>query len=153
MAIEAARKVLTGNTYRRTHNQVGSRTYKSWAQMRGRCNRPGHIEYKRYGGRGIKVCVRWNTFENFLEDMGERPAGKTIDRIDPNGSYEPGNCRWATPKEQARNKRNNVILTIGGVSKTVAEWAEHPRSSSDKNIYNRISLGWSHSEAVFGKTK
>jgi len=76
--------------------------------MRNRCYQPTCNDFHLYGGRGIKVCARWRTYENFLADMGSRPPGMTLDRIDVNGNYEPGNCRWATPVEQQRNRRTNI---------------------------------------------
>ena len=84
-----------------------SPTYISWKNMRQRCQNPNHPDYKDYGGRGIKVCKRWKDFVNFLKDMDERPEGKTLDRVDNSGDYEPSNCRWATPKQQAQNKRDH----------------------------------------------
>lgn len=93
------------------------------------------------------VCERWSDFENFLSDMGEKPFGMSLDRIDNNGHYEPANCRWATNSQQARNKRNNFLITIDGVSKTLAGWQDthgvHPMT-----IRDRLSKGWEPCRAV-----
>lgn len=91
-----------------THGMKYSSIYVRWANMRQRCMNPNSVGYKNYGGRGIKVCDRWKKFENFLEDMGECPEGLSIDRIDNDGDYESGNCRWATRIVQANNKSNNI---------------------------------------------
>lgn len=88
------------------HGWSATPTYRTWSSMHSRCEDEGNASYSRYGGRGIVVCERWNVFENFLADMGERPDGMTLDRIDNDGSYEPSNCRWATKAEQERNKSN-----------------------------------------------
>jgi len=85
--------------------------YSSWSSMIQRCTNPKRTYWNLYGGRGIKVCDRWKFFKNFIEDMGPRPNGTSIDRIDPNGNYEPSNCRWATPKEQSANKRKKIVKT------------------------------------------
>ena len=106
------------------HGRYGTRTYTAWSGMLQRCTNPSNRFYSDYGGRGIKVCERWRTFANFLADMGEVPEGMSIDRIDPNGDYEPSNCRWATAQEQARNRRSNRAVTFNGETKTLAEWAE-----------------------------
>ncbi len=87
-----------------THGRSKTKMYVAWKTMRRRCADPTHDKYARYGGRGIKVCDRWQLFENFLADMGERPAGMEIDRIDNNGNYEPGNCRWVPHKDNCNNR-------------------------------------------------
>jgi hypothetical protein len=92
--------------------------------MRGRCENPDDVSYANYGGRGITVCERWLKFENFALDVEPRPKGRTLDRIDNNGNYEPTNCRWATPREQGRNTRRSLMLELRGEKKSVQDWAE-----------------------------
>lgn len=94
-------------------------TYNSWAQMRSRCNSPTHPRYADWGGRGIAVCERWASFDAFLEDMGERPPGTTLERLDNDGNYEPGNCAWVSSARQGRNKRS-TRLTQAKVLEIVA---------------------------------
>jgi hypothetical protein len=103
---------------RSTHGHSGkgrSKTYNSWAGMMDRCEWGGHpVAYPKYGGRGIRVCERWHDFKNFLADMGERPQGTSIDRIDGSKGYSPDNCRWATTKEQNMNTNRNIKLKYNG---------------------------------------
>lgn len=90
-----------------THGMTGSPAYKVWQGMLDRCRYPSHVSWEYYGAKGVKVCERWMSFENFIADMGDRPDGMTLDRIDPFGDYEPSNCRWADWETQAKNKRGN----------------------------------------------
>jgi len=100
-------------------------SYSSWRRMRVRCYNPNTSDYKNYGGRGIRVCPRWDDFTNFFTDMGERPfRGATIERLDNSKDYEPGNCVWRTRKAQNNNKRNNRLITAQGATRTLAQWAE-----------------------------
>lgn len=138
----------------RTHGQSGTREYRIWNGISKRCLNPAFIGWRLYGSRGISVCDRWRQFENFLADMGPCPSSRhSLDRF-PNadGNYEPENCRWATPKEQSRNKRNNRMLTVSGETHCVTEWAEI-RSMSMRTILARLNLGWTHEQAVMGKQK
>jgi len=107
-----------------THGQTCSFEYISWIGMFQRCNNPNDRGYSNYGGRGIKVCDRWfQSFENFLADMGKKPTpSHTIDRIDNDGNYTPENCRWATMQEQCRNRRNNRRITFQGKTLCIIEW-------------------------------
>lgn len=102
-----------GATGKPRHGMTGTSTHNIWATMLARCNDPNRANYHYWGGRGITVCDRWLTFENFLADMGERPEGMTIDRIDNGGNYEPGNCRWATQSQQNFNKRPTRMSKTG----------------------------------------
>jgi hypothetical protein len=104
--LKRERIVAQSTTHGHKTREGTSPTYNSWSNMMARCTRPTHPRYKDWGGRGITVCERWLVFENFLADMGEKPPGKTLDRKENSGNYEPGNCRWATPAEQAANTRN-----------------------------------------------
>jgi hypothetical protein len=92
-----------------THGQANPRTieYQAWKNMKTRCNNPNTLNYKDYGGRGITICLRWDKFENFYNDMGKRPTGMSLDRINNNGNYSPFNCRWATKSEQLYNQRRS----------------------------------------------
>ncbi len=110
-------------TYR-THGMTKTRTHKSWESMKQRCLNPNAPDFHNYGGRGVYVCSRWkDSFENFLADMGERPQGTSLDRIDNSKGYEPNNCRWATATEQQENRRTNPIITYQGRAIAIAALA------------------------------
>lgn len=126
-----------------------TKVYYTWSGMRERCGRAACDSYPRYGGRGIRVCARWQkSFQSFLDDMGLPPKGTTLDRIDNNKGYEPGNCRWATPKQQARNRTNNVLYRHKGKNMTLPEWSEIV-GVSWRRLHDRIHKGgWSTSKAL-----
>lgn len=132
-----------------------SPTYRTWFAMLARCHNPNSTAYKRYGGRGIKVCERWrNSFAAFLEDMGERPQKHSIDRWPNNaGNYEPGNTRWATAAQQAANKRSRAMLiSHQGETGTLKQWAAIA-GLSDRTIRQRLRNGWSVSDALTKPTQ
>lgn len=102
------------------------RAYTSWLGMRGRCLYKTDKCYKHYGGRGIVICDSWiNSFENFLNDMGERPIGHSLDRVNVNGNYEPSNCKWSTIEEQSLNRTDTLFITYKGETKVLIEWAKY----------------------------
>lgn len=120
------------------HGMCRTPEYTSWVTMKRRCGDPGFHAYPRYGGAGITVCDRWSSsFEAFHADMGSRPAGKTLDRIDGSRGYEPGNCRWSTPKEQANNRRSSRIVEIDGQKLTVSEMADR-QGVKYVTLYSRL---------------
>ena len=102
---------------------TNTRTFTSWVQMRSRCRNPKDPYFHRYGGRGIRVCKRWMRFENFVIDMGIRPSGKSLDRIDNEKNYSKTNCRWSTPREQASNKSTNRRISFNGETMILKDWA------------------------------
>lgn len=125
----------------------GDSTYDTWDAMKQRCSNPNNRAYHNYGGRGITVCQRWLTFENFLADMGERPEHRSLDRIDNDRNYEPGNCRWATKRQQENNTRRNVILEYQGTKKTVTEWAR-ALGICPSTLRLRLWRGWDTERAL-----
>lgn len=149
------RRLRSGHTTscgcRDGHGHAGrggeSPTYNTWQGMLFRCENPAHRAFSRYGGRGIIVCRRWHDFKNFLADMGERPDGRTLDRINNDGNYEPGNCRWATPAEQAANKSNVRRVEWRGRWGTLAEHARYARLRYS-TVRLRISRGWTLDESL-----
>lgn len=127
----------------KNHGYSQTGIYRTWSQMKTRCLCPTTPAYQKYGGRGIMICDRWLKFENFLADMGPRPAGTTLDRIDNNGNYEPGNCRWATKSQQQNNTRRNVYITMNGRTQTLKMWLrELGRDKDYQNISRRIRCGY-----------
>ena len=122
--------------------------YLSWQSMRERCSDPKHKGYKNYGGRGITVCERWNSFQNFMLDMGRKADPKfTIEREEVNGNYEPKNCHWISRKDQGRNKRNSVFVTYQGKRMLLIDLVED-LGLSRSAVYGRLQAGWTLAQAI-----
>jgi hypothetical protein len=129
------------------HGLTDSPTNRTWLSMIQRCNNPQFTSYNNYGGRGITVCDEWMDFEKFVEDMGIRPDGKTLDRIDNSKGYTRENCKWSTIFEQASNKRNNNFITYNGKKQTLSQWAQET-GFSVSTLWARINqLGWDTKKA------
>jgi len=128
-------------------------TYTSWAKMNDRCNNQKCKEYQWYGAKGIIVCESWRNFENFFKDMGVRPIGTTIDRIDSSGNYEPSNCRWETAKNQANNTSRNVSFEHNGKLMTISELAELADMEYDTMYCRLIKYKWSVQQSISTPTK
>jgi hypothetical protein len=134
-----------------TSNGKQTSEYKCWAGMKKRCYNPKNKEYKNYGGRGIKVCDRWQSFENFLADMGYKPSPEySIERKNVGGDYEPGNCIWIPLSEQCDNKQSSHLVTAFGETKTMKQWAQDERCVVGySTLRGRLSLyGWSPEKAI-----
>lgn len=134
-------------TRMKKHGHTRGPEHRTWLRIRARCSNPAAVSYARYGGRGIRVCARWNDTETgfaaFLADMGPRPSpAHSIERKDNDGPYSPGNCRWATRIEQANNKRSNRRVTFRGETLTVAQWARRVGLSREA-VKQRLAAGWS----------
>lgn len=141
--------LLSHRKYMSSHR----REHRTWVSMKERCNNPKHPAFQHYGGRGVKVCERWDCgidgFYNFLEDMGPRPDGYSLDRINSEEGYYPENCRWADNITQQNNKRNNHLVTIKGITKTVTQWSRD-FEINPHTAFSRIRKG-ENGERIFRK--
>lgn len=133
------------------HGMSGIPEHAVWMSILQRCDNPSSPAWSYYGGRGIRVCERWREFANFLDDMGRRPSHRhSIDRIDNDGNYEPGNCRWATMQEQCRNTRRTHFITIDGETLCVEDWAIR-MGTKPSTIRSRLWRRWPEHEAILGR--
>jgi hypothetical protein len=129
------------------HGLCGTPMYRVWSRLRDRCNNPKCDSYADYGGRGITCDPRWDSYQNFLADMGERPPGMMIERRNNNLGYSKENCYWATIREQSRNKRSNILLTFNGQTHPIVDWADICGIPAER-ISHRIIAGWSVERAI-----
>jgi hypothetical protein len=127
---------------KKTHGITGGPTYTSWQNMLSRCRTDSHPSTMQYKGRGITVCDRWLSFENFLSDMGERPDGKSIERVNNNGNYEPDNCCWATTHDQSRNRQQTHMITYNGKTQCLKDWANELGINYASLRWRVIRQGW-----------
>ena len=128
-------------------NHKNTPTFSTWSHMLSRCCNQNNNRWYRYGGRGIKVCARWLVFVNFLADMGEKPKGLSIDRIDNDGNYEPGNYRWATPIQQKNNASSNRMITFKNKTQSMANWAREV-GIRNATLWERLRMGMSVEDAL-----
>ncbi len=144
-----------GKTYGNSLAMGKIREYNSYKSMLERCLNSNSTGFERYGGRGVKVCDRWlgdNGFRNFYKDMGVRPKGFTLDRINNEGDYCPDNCRWATIKSQNRNRRTNVLINYNGKTQTLVEWSEELGLNYGMLVMRHYRYGW-RGDKLFSKPK
>lgn len=135
------------------HGLSRSSEYRAWRHMRDRCCNEDAYGYANYGGRGITICDRWLDFASFYADMGPKPSPQhSLDRLDPNGNYEPSNCRWATREEQDNNRRDSLFLEFAGQRLTISQWAAR-LGKCYETLRLRHRNGWTSSEVLFGKGK
>lgn len=133
---------LRGDLFKRKHGMTESPEYRIWTGMLTRCRNPHSKSFKRYGAVGISVCERWSDFTMFLQDMGPRPTQKhSIDRIDGTKGYAPGNCRWATTKEQCSNQQRNIRVAFNGKTQTLKQWSEE-LGIAYGTLQSRRRAGW-----------
>jgi hypothetical protein len=136
---------------RAKHGLSKTKIYQVWRSMIQRCENPNNDAYKNYGGRGIHVSKGWHSFEKFFDDMGFPPQGGTLERKDNDGPYAKGNCRWATRREQALNKRSNTLVTAFGKTQSVSEWAREIKIA-ERTLHNRLfRAGLAPEEALTAK--
>lgn len=135
-----------------THGMARTAEYKTWIHIKSRCLNPHNTRFHDYGGRGIKICDRWLSFDSFYEDMGNIPSHKhSIERVDNDGDYKPENCRWATNEEQANNRRTSRLIEFNGRTLSISQWAIHI-GVHRATIQSRIDRGWSI-ENILSKTQ
>jgi hypothetical protein len=145
-ATSTCRSCASSKTNKR-HGMSNTPLHRTWSAMIQRCTNPNTREYVRYGGRGISICEDWLVFENFMRDMGERPDGTSIDRIDNDGNYEPSNCRWATQKTQTNNRSVTRMITANSQTLPLTEWSALI-GVKPITLEKRVKAGWSDHDVI-----